>query len=275
MITVLTGSTSGIGFETLKGLLDHSEVFILPVRNLEKAESKLAKFPNREKFKLYEFDLADLESVKAASQKINKDFPKIDLMINNAGGMFPGGKKNNKGLDMTFTVNHLGHFFLTHQLLPSLINGKAKVIQVSSEAHRLGKFRSNDIGLSSVSSTITAYGEAKLYNILMAKELTKRYEKEGITAFSLHPGAVKTAFGSETDPITKAIIRATQLFFISAQKGAENSLFLAKTNSHKLKNGGYYVRKKQKSTSSAGLSASNADELWEFSEKTLEKLGLI
>lgn len=275
MITLLTGSTSGIGWETLKGLYKHSDKIILPIRNRKKAQKLLSYFKNDEKIHLYDMDLADLKSVKTCATRIRQEFSQIDLLINNAGGMYPGGKKTNDGLDMTFSVNHLGHFLLTQELMPTLIGGKAKIIHVSSEAHRLGKFRHDDLGFSKLKSTIATYGEVKLYNILMAKELTKRYQSEGLQAYSLHPGAVKTAFGSETDPLTKAIVRASQIFFISAQKGAENSLFLAKTSSKDLKNGAYYVRKKVKRPTSAAQSSKNARLLWEYSENCLGELGLL
>ncbi|WP_332914089.1 hypothetical protein [Algoriphagus boritolerans] len=95
-------------------------------------------------------------------------------------------------------------------------------------------------------NTVAAYSKVKLYNILFTNELKNRFESYGISAYSLHPGAVRTAFGAETSGIAKGIIRLTQLFFISPKSGAQTTIFLAKTPASKLRNGSYYVRKKTK-----------------------------
>ncbi|HAH37367.1 MAG TPA: short-chain dehydrogenase [Algoriphagus sp.] len=275
MNLLLTGSTSGIGLETLKALYPHFDRFILPVRNLEKAIRIASQFPKTEKLDWVEMDLSSMKSVQNAGSYIQENYSEIQVMINNAGGMFPAGKKTEDGFDMTFAVNHLGHFFLFKLVENALFKGKAKIINVSSEAHRIASFNTEDPSLKKSGNPFSAYCQAKLYNILFTKELKKRFSEQGISSFSLHPGAVKTAFGSETDPISKMIIRATQLFFISAKKGAQTNIFLAKTPSEELKSGAYYVRKKPKSSNSASLDPENARALWEYSEECLANLGLL
>jgi NAD(P)-dependent dehydrogenase (short-subunit alcohol dehydrogenase family) len=275
MNLLLTGSTSGIGLETLKALYPHFDRFILPVRNMEKAQRIASQFPKTEKFDWVEMDLSSMKSVQNAGAYIQENYSEIHVMINNAGGMFPAGKKTVDGFDMTFAVNHLGHFFLSKLVKNALFKGKSKIINVSSEAHRIASFNTEDPSLKKSGNTFSAYCQAKLYNILFTKELKRRFSEQGISSFSLHPGAVKTAFGSETDPISKMIIRATQLSFISAKKGAQTSIFLAKIPSEELKNGAYYVRKKPKSSNSDSLDAENARALWEYSEECLANLGLL
>ena len=132
MNLVLTGSTSGIGWETLKALLPDFERIFLPVRNMEKAEKKIALLSGREKIKLIQMDLSDMKSVKSGAKEILQSTDQIDVLINNAGGMFPAGKITADGLDMTFATNHLGHFLLTKELLPALKKGKAKMKQFGS-----------------------------------------------------------------------------------------------------------------------------------------------
>jgi NAD(P)-dependent dehydrogenase (short-subunit alcohol dehydrogenase family) len=273
MNLILTGSTSGIGWETLKGLLPDFELVILPVRNLEKAQKMIDGLPGKEKIRLISMDLSEMKSVKKGAQEILKLTDHIEVLINNAGGMFPAKKLTSEGLDMTFATNHLGHFLLTKELLPALKKGKAKIINVSSEAHRISTDPAQDFSIKKSSTTGTAYGKAKLYNILFSNELKNKYESEGISSYSLHPGAVKTAFGSETSGITKGIIRLTQLFFISPLSGAQTTIFLAKEHKKNLRNGSYYVRKKPKSPSSYGTSKSLCVSLWNFSEETLKTLG--
>lgn len=273
MTLVLTGSTSGIGWETLKALLPNTELVILPVRNLGKAEKMISKLPEKDKIRLVEMDLSVMSSVKKGCAEILKLTDSIDVLINNAGGMFPAGKQTEEGLDLTFATNHLGHFLLTRELLSALKKGKAKIINVSSEAHWIASDPSRDFSLKKSSNTTSAYGRAKLFNILFTNELKTRFESIGISSFSLHPGAVRTAFGSETSGITKAIIRATQLFFISPKAGAQTTIFLAISPKDKLVNGAYYVRKKVKTPSKISRNPKISAGLWSYSEEVLKSLG--
>lgn len=275
MNLVLTGGTSGIGWETLKALLPNFDRVFLPVRNRKKAEKMLQILPKKEKIVLIDMDLSIMSDVKKGSKKILAQCEKIDVLLNNAGGMYPAGKKTSEGIDLTFATNHLGHFLLTQELLPALINAKGRIINVSSEAHRMPGNPRKDFGLNKSANTGSAYGKVKLFNILFTNELKNQFESKGISAFSLHPGAVRTAFGSETSLWAKIIIEVTKLFFISPKSGAQTSIFLATTPLSKLKNGGYYVRKKPQRPSSMAGSNSLASELWEYSVSVLKNLGMM
>lgn len=272
MNLVLTGSTSGIGWETLKELSPQFDLVIIPVRNIDKAQKMISGLSEKEKIKIVQMDLSEMKSVKNGAKEILKLTDQVDVLINNAGGMFPAKKLTSEGLDMTFATNHLGHFLLTQELMPALKKGKAKIINLSSEAHRFSGDPSADLSLKKSSNTGSAYGKVKLFNILFTNELKNRFESDGISTYSIHPGAVKTAFGSETTSITKGIIRLTQLFFISPKAGAQTTIFLAKTQAGNLRNGSYYVRKKPKSPSSTALNQQLGKELWEYSEEVLREL---
>lgn len=273
MIVILTGSTSGIGWETLKGLYPQADHFILPVRNLEKANTLFLQLPDTKKIHLFEMDLEDLASIQKASDKIKIGFPKIDLMINNAGGMFPSGIKTKDGLDQTFQVNHLGHMLLIKNLLQNLIEAKGKIIQVSSMAHHIGSFNLKDLGLSKVKNAWLAYGSAKLYNILTSNYLNNEFKEKGLSAYSLHPGAVKTNFGSTSGAFDKVLIEVSKLFFISPKAGAQTTLFLSLTPKEQLTYGGYYDKKKPKSKSKNASNKAYATKLWEYSLELLEQMG--
>ncbi|SEF62290.1 SDR family NAD(P)-dependent oxidoreductase [Algoriphagus boritolerans] len=272
MNLVLTGSTSGIGWETLKELLPEFKKVILPVRNRDKAKKMIEGLPDKNKIHLVSVDLSEMKSVVTGANEILGLADQIDVLINNAGGMYPAKKLTSEGLDLTFATNHLGHFLLTKCLMPALKKGKAKIINVSSEAHRISGDPSADLSLKKSANTVAAYSKVKLYNILFTNELKNRFESYGISAYSLHPGAVRTAFGAETSGIAKGIIRLTQLFFISPKSGAQTTIFLAKTPASKLRNGSYYVRKKPKSPTSTALNKELAAKLWEYSETVLSEL---
>ena len=186
--------------------------------------------------------------------------------------MYPGGKRSEEGIDLSFSTNHLGHFLLVQELLPALIKGKAKVIQVSSEAHRIAQNPSKDFSLKKSSNTVSAYAIVKLYNILFTKELVNNYSSEGLTAYSLHPGAVRTAFGSEASAWAKGLIAFTKLFFISPKAGAATSIFLATALKESLKNGGYYKNKKLSIPSTLALDGQLGKALWDFSVKEIGRV---
>jgi len=272
MNLVLTGSTSGIGWETLLALLPKFDKVFLPVRNLAKAEKLIQHLPHKEKIVLIYLDLSNLASVKAGAAVLLSQVDAIQVLINNAGGMYPAGKRTAEGVDLSFSSNHLGQFLLFQELLPALIKGQAKVIQVSSEAHRIAGPPEQDFSLRKSSSTVSSYAKVKLYNILFTNELITYYASEGLSAYSLHPGAVRTAFGSEASPWAKGLIAFTKLFFISPKAGAATTIFLATTPKENLRNGGYYKNKKLSSPSSLSRDPKLAKALWEFSLGEIQRV---
>ena len=272
MNLVLTGSTSGIGWETLLALLPKFDRVFLPVRNLAKAEKLIQHLPQKEKIVLIYLDLSNLASVKAGATILLSQVDAIQVLINNAGGMYPAGKRTAEGLDLSFSSNHLGQFLLFQELLHTLIKGQAKVIQVSSEAHRIAGPPEQDFSLRKSSSTVNSYAKVKLYNILFTNEIITNYASKGLSAYSLHPGAVRTAFGSEASPWAKGLIAFTKLFFISPKAGAATTIFLATTPKENLKNGGYYKNKKLSSPSTLSKDPKLAKALWEFSLAEIQRV---
>jgi NAD(P)-dependent dehydrogenase (short-subunit alcohol dehydrogenase family) len=272
MNLVLTGSTSGIGWETLLALLPKFDRVFLPVRNLAKAEKMIQHLPQKEKIGLIYLDLSNLASVKAGAAVLLSQVDEIQVLINNAGGMYPAGKRTAEGVDLSFSSNHLGQFLLFQELLPALIKGQAKVIQVSSEAHRIASTPEQDFSLRKSSSTVASYAKVKLYNILFTNEIITNYASEGLTAYALHPGAVRTAFGSEASAWAKGLIAFTKLFFISPKAGAATTIFLATTAKENLKNGGYYKNKKLSSTSTLARDSKLGKALWEFSLAEIQRV---
>ena len=272
MNLVLTGSTSGIGWETLLALLPQFDRIFLPVRNIPKAEKLIQSLAEKEKIVLIPMDFSVIAEVKKGAQILLSQIDEIHVLINNAGGMYPGGKRSEEGVDLSFATNHLGHFMLVQDLLPALIKGKARVIQVSSEAHRIAQHPGKDFSLKKSSNTLSAYALVKLYNILFTRELVKNYSSEGLTSYALHPGAVRTAFGSEASSWAKGLIAFTKLFFISPKAGAATSIFLATAPEKSLKNGGYYKQKKISSPSTLALDAQLGKTLWDFSVKEVGRV---
>jgi NAD(P)-dependent dehydrogenase (short-subunit alcohol dehydrogenase family) len=146
------------------------------------------------------------------------------------------------------------------------------VIQVSSEAHRIALHPGKDFSLKKSSNTVAAYALVKLYNILFTKELVNKFASEGLTSYALHPGAVRTAFGSETSTWAKGLIAFTKLFFISPKAGAATSIFLATAPEKSLKNGSYYKDQKLSNTSTLAKDTKLAQALWNFSVEEIDRV---
>ena len=119
---------------------------------------------------------------------------------------------------------------------------------------------------------MNSYAKVKLYNILFTNEIITNYASKGLSSYSLHPGAVRTAFGSEASPWAKGLIAFTKLFFISPKAGAATTIFLATTPKENLKNGGYYKNKKLSSASSLSRDPKFAKALWEFSLAEIQRV---
>ncbi len=272
MNLVLTGSTSGIGWETLLALLPQFDRVFLPVRNQPKAEKLIQSLKGKEKIVLIPMDLSLMAEVKIGAASLLSQTEEIHVLINNAGGMYPGGKRSEEGIDLSFSTNHLGHFLLVQELLPALLKGKARVIQVSSEAHRIASHPGKDFSMRKPSNTVAAYAKVKLYNILFTNELNLQFASKGLKAYSLHPGAVRTSFGSEASTWAKGLIAFTKLFFISPKAGAATTIFLATAPEKSLKNGGYYKNKKLSIPSSLAKDSNLAKALWDFSKKEIGRV---
>lgn len=229
---VITGASSGIGFETAKQLLKMDyEVFCL-VRNTDKMTSllKSANLSEQAATVIY-CDLERPESIVKAAEEVAKKTNGVEVLINNAGGIFPNFVENAWGHERTFTINHLGHFLLFQHLLPLLLRAKARVINVSSVAHKLGRLNFSDLEFRKKYSAMNAYANAKLMNIYFSNEIARRYGSQGLTAYSLHPGVVNTGFGSTYTGAARFFIYLARPFMINAAQGAQTTIYLATADS--------------------------------------------
>ncbi len=191
-VAVVTGGYSGIGVETTRALIDAGAKVHVPVRNLEKAEETLADIDGE--VHVGEMDLSDLDSVRAYAESIRSIEPTVDLLINNAGIMACPETRIGSGWESQFAVNHLGHFVLTTQLLPNLLQAKnPRVVCLSSVAHKRSDIRWDDINFErDPYEKWDAYGQAKTANALFALGLDLKYRGQGLRAFSVHPGGILT-----------------------------------------------------------------------------------
>src|SRR5271166_2777945 len=208
---VVTGASSGLGLQTVATLASAGAEVVATVRDPDsfRASVEWADLGAlTQRINAIPLDLARLHSVRAAGQAIASQYPRLDILINNAGVMFTPSATTADGFELQFGVNHLGHFLLTTLLLPQLraaaaASGDARVVTLSSEAHRQWGIDLDDINFERRGyDTFLAYGQAKSANILMTVELHRRFGPEGITALAVHPGTCATNLARYMDRAT-------------------------------------------------------------------------
>jgi NAD(P)-dependent dehydrogenase (short-subunit alcohol dehydrogenase family) len=271
-VAVITGGTSGIGKATVEKLVTFGTTVVLLARDTQKAEivkkEILKTFPNG-KIEIFAGDLTDLKSIKAVSEEIKARHSKIDILINNAGGVYSEFVRTADGFELGFQVNHLAHFLLTQLLLENLLKSEeSRVINLSSEAHRMGKFSIGNLNAEKKFSTWKQYGATKLMNILFTKALANKYGEKGLLAFAVHPGVVKSGFGANNTGFLKYFNKMP--FLITPEKGAETSVYLVTQTKEKLSNGGYYKRCQISYSSLESQDVVSQDQLWDISMKMIK-----
>jgi NAD(P)-dependent dehydrogenase (short-subunit alcohol dehydrogenase family) len=271
--TVLTGATSGLGEATALALAKQGHALYLLVRNTEKGnelKKQLIQETGNKEITIIKCDLADMENVLEATNELHAKLFNINVLINNAGGIFNEWQLSKDGFEMTFSSNHLGHFLLTMRLMPLLTRGHARIINLSSDAHKLGKPDFDNLQKEEGYSAMRAYGTAKLFNIYFAKSLAEKYADKGITAYSVHPGVVNTGFGTGLSGFGKWLLWLARPFMITAEKGAETTVYLATDFKIESKSGSYFSKKQTAKPAAIADDKNAREKLWELSEHLVE-----
>ncbi len=192
---VVTGANSGIGFETARVLAEHGGTVIMACRDVARGEAAAARITGPGPVSVQHLDLGSLASVRTAASELHTRHQRLDLLINNAGLMVPPPGQTEDGFELQFGVNHLGHFALTGLLLDLLLAAPAaRVVTVSSNAHRSGRITAAGLPPAGPGRRISGYGHSKLANLLFTYELQRRLAAAGARASALaaHPGAAVT-----------------------------------------------------------------------------------
>jgi NAD(P)-dependent dehydrogenase (short-subunit alcohol dehydrogenase family) len=221
-LAVVTGANTGLGFETAQALAARGASVVLAVRNVEKgkqAAARIAAAAPGATVTVQELDLSSLDSVRAAAAELRAGHPGIDLLICNAGVMYPPKQTTGDGFELQFGTNHLGHFALTGLLLEQMLPVPgSRVVTVSSVGHRIrARVNFDDLQWERSYSRVRAYGQSKLANLMFTYELQRRLSGAGTTiAVAAHPGFAAT----ELMRHTPAAAVVTPLFSQDAAMGA-------------------------------------------------------
>jgi NAD(P)-dependent dehydrogenase (short-subunit alcohol dehydrogenase family) len=270
-VCLITGATDGIGKAAAHALAQQGARLLIQGRDPHKGASTVAELKARSGNPAIEFlqcDFSSLAEVRQLGAAVMERTAKLDILINNAGSIFPQRALSKDGYELTFAVNHLAPFLLTNLLLNTLrSSAPARIVTTSSVAHRGAQLHFDDLQAARKYSPMGAYGSSKLANILFTRALAKRLEGTLVTANCLHPGLVRTSIARDMPAFGRALFNLFAKFARSPEQGAQTIIYLATSAQVQGASGGYYVDCKLTPISPAAQDDEAAERLWQVSEQ--------
>jgi NAD(P)-dependent dehydrogenase (short-subunit alcohol dehydrogenase family) len=283
-IAIVTGSNTGIGKETARGLAKRGATVVLACRDMGKAQAArddIARTTGRDDVKALALDLGSKASIRAFAEQFKASYGRLDVLVNNAGVWSTSRKTTADGFESTFGVNHLGTFLLTHELLPllgsrslasadapaALDRAPSRVVVLSSALHYRGRMEWDDLQFERRGySGSTAYNQSKLANVLFTLALARRLDGKGVTVNAVHPGVVATEL---TRDYPRFLIKLAHLFLLTPEQGAACSLHVAASPDAATATGQYFEKSRPKTPARAALDRDAQERLWALSERLL------
>jgi len=260
---IITGASDGIGAAAARRLRRTGENVVL----IGRSQSKTAAVAAELDADYFVADFADLSQVRVLADKIRSGYPRIDVLGNNAGGMFAKPYQTADGYEVNFQVNYLASVLLTTQLIPVLLDSRATIVNTTSSSQRLLRnVTITDFDTTDRRRPATAYALAKLANILFTRELHRRYHADGLSAAVVHPGFVNTNIGKASGSRLLPIMQRTPVsrLIATADEGADQLVWLAtSTPDVDWASGEYYAKGKVAKANRAADDPVLARELWE------------
>jgi NAD(P)-dependent dehydrogenase (short-subunit alcohol dehydrogenase family) len=265
---VITGASDGIGAVAARPFHADGHKVVIVGRSPSKTEA-VARSIGADYFIS---DFTRLDDVRTLARKLEDSYPHIDVLANNAGGVFGDKAKTEDGFERTFQINHLAPFLLTQLLSNTLKQSKASVIATASNGARIaGKLVRGDLEHDNDFTPERAYATAKLYNILFTTELHRRYHRQGISAAAFHPGTVATNFARDSQSWLRHLYKIGRRFMTTPEQGASQLIWLAGSTPGTDWQPGTYFEKHKPATrqNPQALDPENAKYLWDRTDHLL------
>lgn len=271
LICMVTGANAGIGKETALGLARQGATVVMVARNPEKGEaarSQIMTTTGNSNIHLLTADMSSQRSIENMVHDFREKFDRLNVLVNNAGVYLTKREENADGLELTFATNHLGYFITTLLLWDFLRAGApARVINVSSDAHRQAKLDFDDLQSRKKYRGFQAYSRSKLANVLFTYELNKRRMGADITINALHPGFVASNFGRNNRGVVGLFMNTVVPWIaLTEAEGAATSIYLATSDEVAGKSGHYYAKCAPVKSSAESYNVKSAERLWAESE---------
>ncbi|MCC6895374.1 MAG: SDR family oxidoreductase [Anaerolineae bacterium] len=270
---LISGATNGIGKVAAAELAQKGAQVVIIGRNATKTAETVREIQaasgNPDVHALVA-DLSSMAEVRRVAGEFKQKFPRLDVLLNNAGGVFSTRQETVDGYEMTFALNHLSYFLLTNLLLDRLkANAPSRIVNVASDAHGMARLDFDDLqskhnyGMGGFRS----YSQSKLMNIMFTYELARRLAGTGVTANVLHPGFVNTGFGRNNSGLMRVAMNVATLFALKPTDGAKTSVYLASSPDAAHVTGKYFDKSKPHQSSAVSYDEAAQKRLWAISEQ--------
>lgn len=269
---IITGATSGIGEAAAYKIAEKGYNIILVARNSEKGKSLVEKlkdkFPKNE-FSFYQANFSSIKETKRVADDILKDFNHVDVLLNNAGGVFSKFILTEEGYEKTLATNHLAYFIFTLKLIPIINKDEGRIVNVASNSHYKCTMDFESFTKEKDYFIMKAYGQSKLANIMFTYSLVDRLSDTNIKVNCLNPGRVKTKIGGKAGHWIHRLAWKTFMSIsgISLEKGIRTHVFLATDEKAKDINGQYYNNMVLEKSNPESYDKEIQEKLWKWSEK--------
>lgn len=260
----VTGATSGIGLETARALARSGATVVVGARDAARGQAVVDELRlSGGQADLVPIDLASFASVRQAAERLTAAYPRLDVLVNNAGVVTKKRLVSPDGHEVIWQTNFLGPFLLSRLLLPALHRSpRARLVNVSSRAHFSGRLDWDDLELSRRWRGLKAYSNSKLALVLFTKEFARRYPK--VTANAVHPGVIATGIWRPAPALARLILG---FVLSSPKKGAIPVVRLADAPELEGVTGRYFDKLREAPAAAAAESESDAARLWQIAEK--------
>lgn len=276
-VALITGATSGIGKATAMGLADLGATVVLVARNQAKGRAvrdEIRDQSGNQQIDVLFADLSSQQSIRELAVSFQQHYSQLDVLVNNAGGIFFGRETTVDGLELTLALDHLAYFLLTNLLLDVLqASAPARIINVSSNAEASGRINFDDLQATRRYIAFQVYAQAKLANMLFTYELARRLEGTGVTVNALRPGPVATNFGGSGRSLLNRVFPL--LFRVIGKPpevAAATAIQLASAPELAKISGKAFYNGREQPTSARARDVAVAERLWQVST---ELIGLV
>jgi NAD(P)-dependent dehydrogenase (short-subunit alcohol dehydrogenase family) len=271
---LITGATRGIGLAAAQALARRGAKLAIVARDDARGAEAVASIEGGggSTVDLLHADLLSQASIRALSAEVLERYPRIDVLINNAGAIFVQRELTVDGIERTWALNHLAPFLLTTLLLDRLkASAPSRIITTASDAHKGKLIPFDDLNAerSWRGRGFTRYGETKLANIMFTRELARRLDGTGVTTYCFHPGVVATGFNRNNGAMMTAAMMMIAPFVRSPRKAAQTLVWLADSPDVSKQSGGYYEDRAVAVSSRQAQDPALAKRLWDVSEEQI------
>ena len=268
---LVTGATGGLGKATAMGLAALGARVGIVGRDstrLATAADDLRRDAANDDIDVFEADLSAQAEVRRLAADVLERYPRLDVLVNNVGGLWAHRHVTADGLELTFALNHLAPFLLTSLLVDRMVaDRRGRIVTVTSSAEAFGRIDFDDLQSTKAYSGQRAYNQSKLANVLFTYELARRLNGTTVTANAVHPGVTNTSFGVADQPRSYSMSWMARPFMRSPERGADSVVWAASSPELEGVTGGYFHDRRPKRSSERSHDEATAKRLWQVSEE--------